>query len=70
MKLVIVYCEGGAIYCVSAITKKLYCKIIVSKLRTELLSIFAEKKIDFIKFSKKIRILCNIKILKLKKNLI
>jgi hypothetical protein len=56
MKLVIIYCEGGAIYASVLIAEKLCCKTIISNLRPELHSIFTEKKIDFIKFSKKIRI--------------
>jgi hypothetical protein len=55
MKLVIVYCEGGAIYCVSAYTKKLCCETIVSKLRTDLLGILLKERLTFQNFQRKIR---------------
>jgi len=55
MKLVIVYCEGGAIYCVSAYTKKLCYKTIIIKLRPDLIVFFNEKKNDFKKFQTKFK---------------
>ena len=47
MKLVIIYCEGGAIYVSVLITEKLCCETIISKLRPDLPVIFNVKRLTF-----------------------